>query len=322
MIQRLWRPGPVHLAAPLRHCSIVISPRKKQPSPIFTTAPDPLAEYSKIPRVTATDQFAMDIETWLTRHMAKQTDPAILFGCCQAALDRLIAKLGAHGRPLASVKRGFDGLLRELDSATSGFVSESHDRETCSDQISKQHEAARSQSSEKVARLIAFLDLVRGLRADLSEENRRLHTDIRRLRDATANLEAAISAKRNATDDIRAEIDGIRERRRVAVDKFAKYNERMRLMRGTMDAEFARISQILRRLYEIVAAQKDARQRFDAVTAELADAEAAHAHASEEEAKVGEALRALREDVEGLRQGIALTEAENRAMEAARAAVS
>jgi chromosome segregation ATPase len=321
MIQRLWRPGPVHLAAPLRNCSIVLSPRKRQRCPVFTTAPDPLARYSKIPPVTSADQFAMDINTWLTLHTAQQTDPAAVFGSCQTAFDRLIAKLGSHGRPLASVKRGFDELLHELDFATSGFASESRAREASSDQISKQQEAARSQSSEKVARLQSLVGLVRSLRDDLSEENRELQADIRRLRDAATNLEITNTAQRDAMDDIRDEIDGIRDRRRAAVEKFARHNEKMQITKQTIDAEFAQISEILARLYQIVSAQKEVGHRIGAVRAELADAETRNAANRDEEAIAEETLRELRADVERLRHAVAQTEAENRAMEAAREVV-
>jgi predicted nucleic acid-binding Zn-ribbon protein len=88
-----------------------------------------------------------------------------------------------------------------------------------------------------------------------------------------------------------------------------------------MDAEFARISETLARLYEIVGAHTAVTHRIGAVRTELAAAESAHADATEEAAEVAETLRGLRGDVGGLRQTVAQTEAENRAMEAAQAAV-
>jgi hypothetical protein len=115
-------------------------------------------------------------------------------------------------------------------------------------------------------------------------------------------------------DDVRAEIDGIR--RCVAVEKSARHNEKMRIMKQTIDAEFARISEILARLYQIGSAQTEVRHKMGAVRAEFADAEMRNVANCDEEA-----LRELRADVERLRHGVAQTEAENRAMEAAREAV-
>jgi predicted RNase H-like nuclease (RuvC/YqgF family) len=92
-------------------------------------------------------------------------------------------------------------------------------------------------------------------RNDLSEENCELQADIRRLRDAATNLEITNMAQRDAMDDIRFQIDGIRHRRRVETS--ARHNKEMRIMKQTINAGFARISEILARLYQSVSAQTE-----------------------------------------------------------------
>jgi chromosome segregation ATPase len=95
----------------------------------------------------------------------------------------------------------------------------------------------------------------------------------------------------------------------------------MRITKQTIDAELARISEVLAGLYQIVSAQTEVGHKIGAVRAEIADAETRNVANRDEEAIAEETVQELRTDVERLRHAVAQKEAKNRTMEAARQAV-
>jgi hypothetical protein len=64
----------IHLKAPLRHCSIIVSARRSKQTPLFSTAADGLEPYSRSQPVTPPDHFSSDIESWLLFRITSHTD--------------------------------------------------------------------------------------------------------------------------------------------------------------------------------------------------------------------------------------------------------
>jgi hypothetical protein len=60
--------------APLRHCSAIISSRRAKRGSVFPTASDGLAPDSRVPPMNSPDQFASDIESWLSLRVTSRSD--------------------------------------------------------------------------------------------------------------------------------------------------------------------------------------------------------------------------------------------------------
>jgi hypothetical protein len=174
MIKKLLHPGPVHLSAPLRNCSIIVSPRPKRP-PLFPTASDAVTRYSRIAPIEPPDHLATDMETAVTVKLIGLTDPSEIFEVYRDAFDEIIAHFRSHARPLIAVKSGYDHLLEEMRLSLAQFQENQKEGPIDQRAVEANLEAEKAKSDRKSERILEHLNLVRDLIADLRSE----HADLR-----------------------------------------------------------------------------------------------------------------------------------------------
>jgi chromosome segregation ATPase len=321
MIRQLWSHAPVHLKAPLRNCSIIVSARRTKRGPLFPTAANGLEQYSRIPPVTPPDRFATEIDNWLSFRMNNHPDEWGRLEACQEAFSRLLPKLGRNGRPLKAVKIGYDRLIRELDESTSRYQKRSAELHSSAVTVLDQIDEQKDKASSKIRKLQTHLELVRSLTGDISLENESLTVEIRQVREETASEEFRVGRKRIAMEDLQEEFATAELQRSDAIEKFKASSERTELLKGMIDDELAKISEVLERCYALSTQIGILNEKLVGVKAERTAVHKKHAAVSSTEQSLRKVISLRVTEMENLKSEIARIESENRAMEAAKTAL-